>query len=219
MFHRLLQVLFQRLCLLDISSSSCAIIHVYVFADETRYIVGEERTNFVGVVAEDDSGDQCRRSGAKDVREKLFDEDLLARLIFKPKIPKDLPVTFVDVDLMEEAGYISHEGDWMLSKAGEDVNERIDKVWTTEEEVIETDAINTRAGVVTHMYLVMLVHGMHREVPLWKLRIHLVVGDVDCLSFVVKFLHLLEHSSLEDRVALESWNLLIWRDEMPFPSS
>ena len=70
----------------------------------------------------------------------------------------------------------------MLSKAGEDVDERIDEVWTTEEEVVETDAVDARAGVVTHMYLITLIHGMHREVPSWKLRIHLVVGDVDGVS-------------------------------------
>ena len=112
----------------------------------------------------------------------MLNEDLSARLIFKPKIPKDLPVTFVDADLMEEAGYISHEGNRMLSEAGEDVDERIDKIRTAEKEVVEADAIDARAGVVAHADLIVLVHGMHREVPSWKLRIHLVVGDVDGVS-------------------------------------
>ena len=94
----------------------------------------------------------------------------------------------------------------MLSKAGEDVDERIDEVWTAEKEVVETYAVDARAGVVTHSYFVMFVHWMHGEVPSWKMRIHLVVGDVDGVSFIIKLLHLLENALFEDRIALESWN-------------
>ena len=107
---------------------------------------------------------------------------------------------------MKEAGYICHEGDRMLSEAREYVDERIDEIRPAEEEVVETDAIDARAGIMAHTNLVVLVHGMHREVPSWTLRIHFVVGNVDGVSFVVKLLHLFEYSLFEDRVALESWN-------------
>ena len=93
---------------------------------------------------------------------------------------------------MEEAGYIGHEGDRMLSEAREYVDKRIDEVWTAKEEVVEADAINARAGVVAHANLVVLIHRMHWEVPSWKLRVHLIVGDVDGVSFIIKFFHLLK---------------------------
>ena len=138
--------------------------------------------------------------------EELFDENLSATLILEPEIPEDLPITFVDADLMKKSRDIRHEGDGMLSEAGEDVDERIDEIWTAEEEVVETYAVDARAGVVTHSYFVMFVHWMHGEVPSWKMRIHLVVGDVDGVSFIIKLLHLLENALFEDGIALESWD-------------
>ena len=138
--------------------------------------------------------------------EELFNEHFSAGLVGEPKIAKDLSISLVNADVVEEAGNVRHEGDGMLAEAGEDVDERIDEIWAAEKEVVEADSVDVGPGVVAHPYFSILIHCVHREVPAGEFGIHFVVGDVDGESFIVKFLHFGENALFEDRITLESWN-------------
>ena len=167
-------------------------------------VVGEEGTNFVSMVSQNECSDDSGGSGAEDVRQKLFDKHFPTRVIFEPEVAKYLTIPFIDMNIMEKTGNIGHKGDGLFAEAGEDVDEGIDEIRTAEQIVVETYAVDVRAGVVAHPYLAVLVHCVHGEVPAGKLGIHFVVGDVDGESFVVEFLHLRENALFVDRVALKS---------------
>ena len=91
-------------------------------------VVGEEGTNFVSMVSQNERSDDSGGSGAEDVRQKLFDKHFPTRVIFKPEIAKYLAILFVDANIVEKSGDIRHEGDGLFAEAGEDVNEGIDEV-------------------------------------------------------------------------------------------